>query len=173
MFLYFSKKKLSEADSIALKNLTERKELVIQKADKDDTILIRDRTKYVEGIKSLLLDSTKFMQLLIGEGKWINYNINLESQLKDRFKVLKNEENISEKEFDSICPVGTMPRILYGNPNVHKTVVNNNPKFRLILSATNTPTYLLAKSLNPIVSPPMTNEFTVKNSFDFAGKVVN
>ena len=113
------------------------------------------------------------MQLLIGEGKWINYNVNLESKLKDRFKVLKNEEKISEKEFDSICPVGTMPRILCGNPNVHKTVVNNNPKFRLILSAANTPTYLLAKSLNPIVSPPMTNEFTVKKSFDFAGKVVN
>ena len=85
------------------------------------------------------------MPLPIDEGKWTNYIIDLESKLKDRFKVLKNEENISEKEFDSICPVGTAPGILCGNPNVHKKVVNNTPKFRLILSTINTPTYLLAK----------------------------
>ena len=113
------------------------------------------------------------MQLPIDEDNWIDYIINLESELKDRFKVLKNEEKISEKEFDSICPVGTMPGILYGNPKVHKTVVNNTPKFRPILSAINTPTYLLAKYLNPILSPLTTNEFTMKNSFDFAEEVVN
>ena len=31
------------------------------------------------------------MQLPIDEGKWINY-INVENKLKDRFKLLKNEE---------------------------------------------------------------------------------
>ena len=99
------------------------------------------------------------MQLPIDKGKWINYIINLKSKLKDRFKVLKNEENFSEKEFDSICPVETTPEILYGNPKVHKTVVNNTPKFRPILSAINTPTYLLAKYLNPILSPLTANGF--------------
>ena len=52
-------------------------------------------------------------------------------------------------------------------------VANNTPKFRLILSAINTPPYWLAKYLNPILSPLTTNEFTVKNSFDFAEEVVN
>ena len=99
------------------------------------------------------------MQLPIDEGKWINYIINLKSKLKDRFKVLKNEEEFSEKEYDSICPVGTTTEILYGNPKVHKTVVNNTPKFRPILSAINTPTYLLVKYLNPILSPLTTNGF--------------
>ena len=108
------------------------------------------------------------MQLPINEVKWINYIVNLESKLKDRSKVLKNEEKISEKEFDSICPVGTTPGILYGNPKVHKTVVNNTPKFRPILSVINTPTYLLSKFLNTILLPLTANEFTVKNSFDFA-----
>ena len=32
---------------------------------------------------------------------------------------MKSEEKILEKEFDSICSVGTMPGILYGNPKVH------------------------------------------------------
>ena len=85
------------------------------------------------------------MQLPIDEGKQINYIINLESKLKYRFKVLKNEDKISGKEFDSILPTGTTPWILYVNPKVHKTVVNNAPKLRPILPAINTSTYLLAK----------------------------
>ena len=161
-------KNLSKAESIACKNWIEPKDLVIQKAGKGNPVVITDRSKYLEGIKSLLLDSSKFMQLPIDEGKWINYIVNLESKLKDRSKVLKNEEKISEKEFDSICPVGTTPGILYGNPKVHKTVVNNTPKFRPISSAINTPTYLLAKYLNTILLPLTANEFTVKNPFDFA-----
>ena len=136
--------------SLALKNLIEHKKIVIQKAEKGNTVVITDRTKYLEGIKSLLSDSSKFMQLPIDQDKWINYIINLECKLKDCFKVLNNEEKTSEKEFDSICPVATTPGILHGNPKVRKTIVNNTPKFKPILSAINTSTYSLAKYLNPI-----------------------
>ena len=66
-----------------------------------------------------------------------------------------------------------MPGILYDNPKVHKMVVNHTPKFGPILSAINTPTYSLAKYLNPILSPLTTNEFTVKNYFEFSEEVVN
>ena len=71
-----------------------------------------ESTKYLEGIKSLLSGSNKFMQLPIDGDKQINYIINLKSKLKNRFKVLKNKANISGKEFDSICPVGTTPSVL-------------------------------------------------------------
>ena len=74
-------------ESIALKNLTERKGPIIQKADKRNTVVITDRTKYIEQIKYLLSDR-KFMQLPI-EDKLINYIVNLD-KLKDCFKVLKN-----------------------------------------------------------------------------------
>ena len=60
-------KNLSEAEFLALKNLIEHKDLVIQKADKSNTVVITDRTKYLKGIKSLLLDSSKFIQLPIHE----------------------------------------------------------------------------------------------------------
>ena len=165
-------KNLSEAESVSLKDLIEHKDLVIQKADKGNAVVITYRTKYLEGIKSHLSDSSKFMPLPVDEGKWLNYIINLENKLKDRFKVLKNEGKNSEKEFDNICPVGTTPGILYGNSKVHKTVVNNTPRFQRILSAINASTYLLAQYLSPILSPLTTNEFTVKNSFDFAEQVV-
>ena len=90
-------KNLSEAVSIALIKLIESKDVVIQKADKGNAVVTTDRTKYLEEIKSLLSDSSKFMQLPVDEGKWKNYIINLESKLKDRFKVLKNEEKIQKK----------------------------------------------------------------------------
>ena len=106
------KKHLSGTESIALKNLIECKDPVIQKSDKGNTVVITDRTKYLEGIKSLLSHSNKFTQFPIDESKWINYIINLENLLKDHFKVLENEEKISEKEFDSISPVGNTPSIL-------------------------------------------------------------
>ena len=116
---------------------------------------------------------SRFSKNQIKRYLFLHFEINWESKLKDRFKVLKNDEKISEKELHSICSVGTTPGIVYGNPKVHKTVVNNTPKFRPILSAVNTPTNSLAKFLNPILSPLTTNEFTVKNSLDFAEEVVN
>ena len=100
-------KSSSEAESIALTNLIERKDIVIQKAGKGNTVVITDRTKFLEGIKYLLSDSIKLMPLPIGEGKWLNYIINLENKLKDCFEVLKNEGISSQKEFDNIFPVGT------------------------------------------------------------------
>ena len=102
-------KKLSEAESITLKNLIERKDLGIWKAGKGKTLVITDPTKYLEGIKSLLLDSNKFMQLPTDEGKWINYIVNLESKLKDHFKVLKNEEKIQEKNLIVFSQLGLCP----------------------------------------------------------------
>ena len=45
-------KNLSEVEFLLLKSLIERKDLVLQKADKSNTVVITDRTKYLEGIKS-------------------------------------------------------------------------------------------------------------------------
>ena len=83
------------------------------------------------------------MQLSIDEDKLINSIITLESELKHFFKVLKNEDKIYEKEFDSICLLGTMTSTLCGNLKVHKTFVNNTLKFRTISSAISIPTYFL------------------------------
>ena len=51
----------------------------------------------------------------------------LRKEADRQFKVLKSGGKNSEKEFDSICPVGTTTTILYGKPKVHKTVVHNTP----------------------------------------------
>ena len=80
-------KNLSAAKSIELRTLNKRKNLIIQKTYKGNTAVITECTKYLEEIKSLLPECSKFMQLPIDEDKWINYIINTESKLKDYFKV--------------------------------------------------------------------------------------
>ena len=44
----------------------------------------------------MIVDNSKFMPIPTDEGKWLNYIIILENKLKDRFKVLKNDEQILE-----------------------------------------------------------------------------
>ena len=127
----------------------------------------------MKGIKSLLSDNTKFIPLNIDQNKWLNYIVNVEKKLKKHFKTLQKDNKMSEDEFKSICPIGTRPGILYGQPKVHKTVINNIPQFRPILAAINTPVYKLAKYLISILSPLTVNDYTVKDSFTFAKEVIN
>ena len=97
--------------------------MVIQKADKSNTVVITDRENYLKGIKSLLSDNTKFMPLNIDQSKWLNYIVNLEKKLKKYFKTLDRDNKISEDEFKSICPIGIRPGILYGQPKFHKLLL--------------------------------------------------
>ena len=127
----------------------------------------------MKGIKSLLSDNTKFTPLNIDQNKWLNYIVHLEKKLKKHFKTLEKDNKISEDKFKSICPIGTRPGILYGQPKVHKTVINNIPQFRSILSAINTLVYKLAKYLVPILSPLTVNDYTVKDYLTFAKEVIN
>ena len=135
--------------------------------------VITDLENYLKGIKSLLSDNTKFIPLNIDQSKWLNYIANVEKKLKEHFKTLEKDNKISEDEFKSICPIATRPGILYGQLKVYKTVINNTPQFRPILSAINTPVYKLAKYLVPIFSPLTVNDYTVKDSFTFAKEVIN
>ena len=95
------------------------------------------------------------------------------NKLKNRFKVFKNEEEILERQFVSICPVGASPGILYSNLKVNTAVVNKTSKFRPFLLAINAPTYLLITYSNFLFSPLTANDYTVENSFDFVEEVAN
>ena len=142
---------LSAEEINLLKALMRNKDIIIQKADKGNTVVITDKDKYIEGVKRAISDSNKFVQLNITPDKYLNYIINVEKKFKQLFKDLLDNDKISKDEYDKICPKGSRPGILYGNPKIHKPVVDNLPKFRPILSAINTPGYNLAKFLIPIL----------------------
>ena len=70
-----------------------------------------------------------------------------------------------------VKPVETRPGVMYRNCKVNKQQVDGCPRFQPILSALQTPTYNLAKFLVPILNPLTKNEYTVKDSFQFAEEI--
>ena len=95
---------LTDSESKSLEELMRRKDLVIQKAGKGNTVVITDRENYFKGITSLLSDKTKLMRLNIDQSKWLNYIVNLEKTLKEHFKTLEKDNKISEDEFKVFVP---------------------------------------------------------------------
>ena len=53
------------------------KNIIIQKADKGNTVGITDKEKYIEDVKRAISDSNKFVQLNITPGKYLHCIINV------------------------------------------------------------------------------------------------
>ena len=90
---------------------------------------------------------------------------------KDPTNTLKQKANKLIETLNAVKDDINLPKIIgdhqpgyiYGNVKIHK---NNNP-LRPIISQIPTPTYNLAKSLNKIISPYISNEYMLKSSSDF------
>ena len=147
------------------------KNIIFQKADKGNAVVIADKEKYIKGVKRVISDSKKFVQLNVIPDKYVNYIINTEKKFKQLFKDLLYNDKISKDEYDRSCPKGSRPEILYGNPKINKPVVNNLPKFQPILSVINTAGYNIAKFLILLLEPFTHNEYTIQDPFNFAKEI--
>ena len=175
-------KNLPEEELTALNNLIRDNEIVIQRADKGNTVVLTNKDIYVQRIKDIISDRTKFRDLDISTNDvmgCLKYILDSEKRVREvlyRYNVT-NKNRVagifSEKVYSNIAPTGSRPGILYGLPKVHKPLIDGNPKFRQILSAISTPTYRLSKYLVPLLTPITTNDYTVKDSFSFAKEVIN
>ena len=75
----------------ALKRLSKNKDIVIQKADKGNTVVILDKCSYISAIEEILNDNSKFSKLDIPAGKEINHIVNLEKRITSELKLLKEK----------------------------------------------------------------------------------
>ena len=162
---------LTSSEFKALKRLSKNKDIVIQKADKGNTVVILDKCSYISAIEEIFNDNSKFSKLDIPTGKEINHIVNLEKRITSELKLLKDKEIIDKSIYKSIKPVGSRPGILYGLGKIHKETRNGIPPFRPILSASGTPTCNLAKFLLKFLTPSTANEFTAIDSFHFAEEI--
>ena len=60
---------LNKEESDCLKNLSQNKDIVIQKSDKGNAVVILNKNDYVGRVKELLSDTSKFRVAGIKEGK--------------------------------------------------------------------------------------------------------
>ena len=74
-------KNLPKAEFDALKILLKNKDIIVQKADKGNTVVILNRKDYVCKMKSILNDSSKFHKVYIDHDKVLNHLIHTESRV--------------------------------------------------------------------------------------------
>ena len=104
----------------ALKCLSKNKDIVIQKADKGNAVVILDKCSYISAIEEILHDCSKFSKLDIPAGKGINHIVNLEKRItSSELKLLKGKEIIEKSTYKGIKPLGSRPGILYGLGTIH------------------------------------------------------
>ena len=129
----------------ALKILLKNKDIVVQKADKANRVVILNRKYYVCKMKNILNDKSKFQKVYIDHEKILNHLIHMENKLKDVLKNLRDKKGISIEQHKDLSPSGSRPGIMYGSAKAHKLVTDGLLSFRHIFSTMGTPTYKLAK----------------------------
>ena len=98
--------------------------------------------------------------------------VNIEKPITDLLKQLNGSQVISDTEYKKLKPRGSRFGILYGLCKIHRCFIDNCPPFHPTLSAIKTPSDNIAKYLVPILELLTTNQFTTKNSFEFAKEVI-
>jgi hypothetical protein len=152
--------------------------IIIQEADKGNTVVIVDKVSYVQKMEELLSDTTKFVQVQFNPkhsvNKEIRHILDMEENIKNCLDDLLENNYLSQDDHKQLKPVGSRPGVMYGLCKVHKDQTNGVelPPFRPILSAIRTCAYNLAKFFVPILKEFTINEYTVKDSFSFAEEIV-
>ena len=123
---------LNKDEISALKTLSKNNDLIIQKSDKGNSIVLIN--------KSDSLDK-KFMKSSVANEKHLNFIIGIEKKLTNLLKELKASETISENDYKKLKPRGSSFGVLYGLCKTHKKILDKCQPFRPILSAIKAPSY--------------------------------
>ena len=82
---------LSKEEHLALKDLIKNRDLVIQKADKGNTVVILNKNDYISRMNVILNDSSKFQKLSIDQNKVLNHIVHMENRIIDVLKNLRRK----------------------------------------------------------------------------------
>ena len=141
-----------------LKDLSPRKDIIIQKADKGNSVVILHKSDYIKRMTEMLSDIHKFKKGIVKPGKEFNLLLK-HDKLVSFLKGIK--KYIGEDLYKNLYPQGSQPGIMYGSSKIHKPLVNGFPKLRPILSALNTGTYKWAKFFVSLLRHLTSNQFTL------------
>ena len=115
--------------------------IILQKADKGNSVVLVNKADYTKRMKELLSDVSKFKEITVEPGKEINLLLQHEGKLIEFLKRVKS--SFTTDLYKHLYPQGSQPGIMYGLSKIHKPLVNRFPNLRPILSAINTGTLFL------------------------------
>ena len=142
---FLKKLNLSRDEYNALKNLSSLKNIIIQKSDKENSVVVMNRDDYINWMETLISDQTKFQKLLVSENKDYNFMVK-EKKLVDNILDTLHEKNVITRDIKTIFATdGSSPARLYGLPKIHEALVDGLPNYRPIISQNSSPIYKIAK----------------------------
>ena len=95
---------LTKEEFASLKSLSKNDSLIIQKSDKGNSIAIINKDDYLQKLRNILSDSSKFSEICITKEEHLNFLINIEKQITDLLKQLNNSQVISDTEYKKLKP---------------------------------------------------------------------
>ena len=122
---------LTKEELASLKSLSKNDSLIIQKSDKENSIAIINKDDYLQKMRNILCDSSKFSEICITKER--HFLINIEKQITDLLKQLNDSQVISDTEYNKLKPRGSRFGILYGLCKIHKSLIDNCSPFLPIL----------------------------------------
>ena len=99
-------RKLSDEEFKASQNLSKNTNLVIQKSDKGNSVVILDKDVYTKHMESLLSNKAKFEKVDTKKGL-LNFTINHEKRINKYLKSLKSSGSLSVEQHKKIKAVGS------------------------------------------------------------------
>ena len=87
---------LSDEVPVALHRLSKNKNVVVQKADKGNSVVLVDRDVYVKHMENILKDNTKFKKVDI-KARTLNFQVDHEKRINEILPRLKSSGSLSEK----------------------------------------------------------------------------
>ena len=88
---------LSKEVFIALQNLSKNKNLIIQKSDKGNSVVIVDREDYIRKMNDILNDKKKFWKINMKDNTLLNFAINQEKHVDKLRKKRVEPNSMTEK----------------------------------------------------------------------------
>ena len=79
---------LSKEELTALTNLSKNKDIIIQKSDKGNSVVIVDKDTYIKRMENLLSDQRKFEKVTLKNDAFLNFVVNQEKRIDNIFKNL-------------------------------------------------------------------------------------
>ena len=143
---------------MALKALSSNKDIILQKADKSNSVVLVNKADYTKRMKELLSDVSKFKEIIVEPGKDINLLLQQEGKLIEFLKRVKS--SFTTDLYKHLYPQGSQTGIIYGLSKIHKPLVNSFPNLRPILSAINTGTYKWETFFVPLLKPFTSNNYS-------------
>ena len=102
---------LSYEELEALEQLSKDNNLVVQKADKGNSVVLVDQDVYVKYMENILKDQSKFEKVKIKK-RILNFQVNHEKRINEYLKSLKNSGSLNVDQYKNIKAVGSRPGFL-------------------------------------------------------------